>query len=233
MYRQILLVLAAALMVPGLVLAQDEAPALPPLTLAELAAASDLVALVQVADTDYQYAREFPTGGTAYLRVLISYRVSAPIGEIIEVYDEGLHAHECYFENPSVLAEGRRHLVFLRDNPAVDGQFLGLHSGCALEVLVTTSNRYALRYPLFGMAIADDVAALVEPMEFTDAYAFPEDEDLTVAERNELLAAGYLERREDGRFRFTHGIELSALRQLIGAKNLTLDRAARRPVETE
>lgn len=202
-------------------------------SLADLAAQSDLVALVQVADVDYEYVREFPSGGTAFLRVLIPYRLTHPVGDIVEVYDEGLHEHECYFDNPPAGTEGRRHLVFLRDNPEVEEQFLGLDMGCSLDVLVTAENRYALRYPLAGIRITDDVRGLAKPMDFADSKAFPEEEDITVAERDALLEGDYLERLEDGRYRYTHGIELSDVRPLFGAENLSLDRALRRPVEPD
>jgi len=196
--------------------------------LEELASAADLVALVQVRDTDYEYARGFPVGGTAFLGILIPYKLTHPVDDIVDVYEEGLHEHECYFENPSVYEEGRRHLLFARDNPEVDGQFLGLDRGCSLEVLVTADNRYALRYPLKGITVADDITALARPIEFRDSYAFPEDDDLTVGERNTLLEGGLLKALDDGRYRYTHGIPLSELRVLLGAENLTLDRALRR-----
>ena len=50
----------------------DEIPEAVSLT--DLAARSDLVALAQVRDTDYRRQREIPVSGSAYLRVLIPYK---------------------------------------------------------------------------------------------------------------------------------------------------------------
>jgi len=193
-------------------------------SLQELVAAADLVALVQVLDTDYEYSREFPSGGTAFLRVLIPYKVTRPLEDIIEVYDEGLHEGECYFDNPTVLEEGRRHLVFLRISEEVEKQYNGLQAGCKLEVLVNRDNRYALRYPVNGLRLSDDFSAYASAMEFGDAYALLEDEEITPGERNELLDSGFLTQL-DGRFRYSHGIDITVMRQLMGPEGLTLDRS--------
>lgn len=196
-------------------------------TLAELASRADLVALVQVRDTDYVYTRGFPTGGTAYLGVLIAWKLTRPAGNIVAVYEEGLHPNECYFDNPTVFEEGRRYLVFLRDNPEVEGQYLGLGAGCSLDVLVTADNRYALRYPPAGIDVADDLSSLARPVTFADAYAVVGDDDLPVPERNALLAGGHLEELDAGRYRYTHGVELGALRPLLGEDNIKLQRTMR------
>lgn len=203
---------------------------LPPPTLEELAAEADLVALVQVLDTDYEYARDFPVGGTAFLRVLIPYKLDRPLPDIIEVYDEGLHEGECYFPNPPVTEEGRRYLVFVRRNPDVAGQYLGLGPGCSLTALVTADNRYALRYPAEGLEVADDLAALARPMDFADAHAVLDYEALDPDERNAMLEQGLLNAQEDRRYKLTHGIPLGAARRLLGEDNLTRDRALLRPV---
>lgn len=200
----------------------------PKVSLAELASEAELIALVQVADTDYVYAREFPTGGRAYLRVLIPYKVSEPIGDMIEVYEEGLHPHECYFKDPTVYEEGRRYLVFLRRNPQKAGQYLGLPEGCALQVLVTKDNLYALRYPLSGIDVSDDLSEYAERLEFADRYAAFSDDDMTVAERNRLLEDGYLERTDSG-YRYTHGLDLSTIRRLIGEDVMSPDRSMLQP----
>ncbi|KAA9132075.1 hypothetical protein F3N42_07860 [Marinihelvus fidelis] len=209
----------------------DAAEAPPPASLAELASQSDLVAVVQVADTDYVYARGFPTGGTAFLRVLIRWRLTHPVGDLVRVYDEGLHEGECYFQNPDVGEEGRRHLLFVRDNPDVDNQFLGLPHGCSLEVLVTADNGYALRYPPSNFELTNDLAALARPLQFADPYAVVDDDELTIAERDALLEGGWLVQQDDGRYRFTHGIPLGDLRPLLGEENLTHDRTLLRPTE--
>ena len=206
------------------VLAQDAAESRPPPSLAELASASDLVALVRVLDTDYQYTREFPSGGTAFLQVLIPYKVSRPLEDVIEVYEEGLHDHECYFENPTVFDEGRRHLVFLKFSADVEDQYNGLEPGCKLDVLVTSDNGYALRYPPRGIDISDALQSLAQPMEFADENAVFDFEGMTAVERIDLLERGYLERDGD-LYRYTHGIPLAEVRKLLGPDGLTLDRS--------
>jgi hypothetical protein len=208
---------------------KETAAELPPPSLSELAAEADLVALVQVLDTDYEYARDFPTGGTAFLRVLIPYKLNRPLPDIVEVYDEGLHEGECYFPNPPLTEEGRRYLLFARDNPDVEGQYLGLGPGCALTALVTSDNRYALRYPAEGFELADDLEPLAEPIDFADAHAVVDYEEIDADERLDLLARGYLEEREERTYKLTHGIPLAAVRQLLGEENLTRDRALLRP----
>ena len=89
----------------------------PPVSLSALAAKADLVAVAQVKDTDYVYTRSFPSEGSAYLKILIAYKLNKPAEEIIEVYEKGLHPNECYFENPTVFEEGRRYLVFFHTDP--------------------------------------------------------------------------------------------------------------------
>lgn len=196
----------------------------PPPSLAELVAEADLVALVRVLDTDYEYVREFPAGGTAFLQVLLPYKVNRPLEDVIQVYDEGLHEGECYFDNPTVLEEGRRHLVFLKFSKDVKDQYNGLSAGCRLDVLVNEQNLYALRYPLNGIEIADDFSASAERMTFRDANAVVADENISPDERNRLLEQGYLEKLE-GKFRFTHGIDLGEFRRLMGPEAHTLDRS--------
>lgn len=222
--------LALAMLASGAGWAQEpEAEALPAVSLSDLAAEADLVALVQVLDTDYEYARDYPIGGTAFLKVLIPYKVDRQLPDIVEVYDEGLKEVECYFPNPPVTEEGRRYLLFVRANPDVDGQYLGLDEGCALTVLVTRGNGYALRYPAEGIELADDLAGLAQPIDYADAHAVLDYENLEVDERNALLEAGLAEELEDRTYRLTQGIPLSEVRALLGADNLTTDRALLRP----
>lgn len=201
----------------------EETVAHPP-SLSELAAKADLIAVVRVLDTDYEYTREFPTGGSAFLEVLIPYKVSRPLEDIIEVYEEGLHDGECYFRNPTVLEEGRRHLVFLKFHPEVEDQYQGLESGCKLEVLVTADNSYALRYPVSGMDVADDLGSVAREMTFADSYAVLTFEESDAAERVELVENGYLV-REGELYRYTHGVPISEVRKLMGPDALTLDRS--------
>lgn len=224
------LALFALLLSPAFALAQAPLPepadaaAVAPLGLPELAGRADLVALVQVADTDYEYVRDFPAGGTAFLKVLIPYKVSRPLEDLLEVYEEGLRDYECYFPNPTVFEEGRRYLVFLKFSKDVKEQYNGLEQGCALEALVTADNSYALKFPLSGLALSEDYSAHAQPLEFADAYAVVEEDALTPDLRKSLLAAGHLEEHAAG-YRYTRGIPLSTARQLLGPDALTLDRS--------
>ena len=195
-----------------------------PVSLSVLAAAADHVAVAQVKDTDYVYTRSFPSEGSAFLKTLITYKTSKsktnkPGEDIIEVYEKGLHPNECYFENPTVLEEGRRYLVFFRIDPQDTEIYRGLAQGCALELLVTGDNRYALKYPVDGIDLADKLDELAVKYDFRDNYALLDEESLSPATRDELLARGliipYL-----GNFKYTHGIDLTAARKLIGADAL-------------
>ncbi len=203
-------------------------PATAGVTFERLAQEADLVALAQSRDTDYFYRRDFPVSGSAYLKSLIAYKVDRPI-DIIEVFEQGLHANECYFPATTVFEEGRRFLLFLQADPEDEVRYRGLKWGCALEVLVDSSNRYALRYPLAGISIEPALSDLVRPMTFADSNALVSEEDLSPAQRDEWLAGGWIVPR-DGRFIFTHGIAVSAIRKLMGEDNMTADRhLTRRP----
>ena len=53
------------------------------ISLTDLAEKADLVAIAQVKDTDYVFTRSFPSEGSAFLKVLITYKVNRPGEEII------------------------------------------------------------------------------------------------------------------------------------------------------
>lgn len=190
-----------------------------PASLSELAKKSDLVAVAQVKDTDYVYARSFPNEGSAYLKILIPYKLNNPIGEIVEVYEKGLHANECYFENPTVFEEGRRYLVFFRLDPQDPEIYRGLEEGCALELFVTQDNRYALKYPVDGIRLKDKLAELAVKYDYHDNYAVISEESLSPAKRDELLDDGLIVPYQ-GDFKYTHGIDLTTARNLISAAAL-------------
>jgi len=185
-----------------------------PVSLSELAEKAALVAVAQVKDTDYVYTRSFPSEGSAYLKILIAYKSNAEAGEIIEVYDKGLHPNECYFENPTVFEEGRRYLVFLRRDPDDPEIYRGLAQGCALEILVTEDNRYALKYPLEDIDLSNKLDKLAASYDFRDNYALLTEESLTPAKRDELLASGLIIPYQ-GQFKYTMGIDLTTIRKLM------------------
>ena len=189
-------------------------------SLTELAASADLVALVQARDTDYFMRRDIPVSGSAFLKILIPYKMDRDI-DLVEVYEKGLHENECYFPNPSVLEEGRRYLVFLLRDADDPNRYRGLPQGCSLDVLVTRSNRYALRYPVTGIRLADDMSGMAREMEFSDPYAIVDDESLEPALRDALLEDGYLEPwAPERQWIYTRGVDLEQARQLIDPEAL-------------
>jgi hypothetical protein len=189
-----------------------------PPTLAELARSADVIVLAQVRDTDYRRQREIPVSGSAYLHVLIRYQ-GEPGTEVIEVYEKGLHEHECYFPNPTVFEEGRRYLLFLRWDPEDPRRFRGLPEGCAVDVLVDRDNRYAVRLPVTGLAFSDPLGEMARHMEFSDPYAIVEDAALPPALRNTMEAAGQIaaldEEPSSRRWRYTQGVSLGRFRELL------------------
>ncbi len=189
------------------------------ISLSDLAAKSDLVAVVQVRDTDYVYARDFPNEGSAFLRILIAYKQNRQDEEIIEVFDTGLHPNECYFEGPTVLEEGRRYLIFFRIDPEYRDRYRGFPEGCALEVFVAEDNRYALKYPSNGILLSDPLDALAMQFEFRDNYALVSYESLSPTERKELLEKGLIIPYKD-EFKYTRGVDLTTVRNLISSDAL-------------
>lgn len=195
--------------------------AVSPISLADLAASADLVVLAQVKDTDYFLRRDIPVSGSAYLKVLIPYKVESPV-DLIEVYEKGLRDQQCYFPNPSVFEEGQRFLLFLKKDPGAEDRYRGLPQGCALEVLVDSDNRYALRYPVNGINLSDSLGELARDMKFSDSYAIVDDEELLPAQREAMLAEGQIVPYESpGRqWIYTKGISLTAVRKLMGTGGL-------------
>ena len=191
----------------------------PPVSLSALAEKADLVAVAQVKDTDYVYTRSFPSEGSAFLKVLIAYKPNKTSEDIVEVYEKGLHPNECYFENPTVFEEGRRYLVFFRLDPEDPDNYRGLSEGCALEILVTENNRYALKYPVRGIRLTDKLDEQAVQYDFRDNYALVSEDSLSPAERDDLLAKGLIIPYQD-KFKYTHGIDLTAVRNLMGANAL-------------
>ena len=197
-------------------------PAAESVSLAELAANADLVVLAQTKDTDYLMRRGIPVSGSAYLKVLIAYKTDST-ADLIEVYEKGLHDHECYFPNPSVFEEGRRYLLFLKKDAEDEERYRGLPQGCSLDVLVDSNNRYAVRYPVNGIVFSDPVGELAHEMRFSDGYAIVDDDTLLPAQRDAMQAAGQI-KPYDGpgrRWIYTRAVSLTDLRELMGPENLS------------
>ncbi len=132
--------------------------------------------------------------------------------------------------------EGRRYLLFLKRDPEDEERYRGLAEGCALDVLVDSENRYALRFPATGIDLSDPLVEYAQEMKFSDGYAVVDDESLPPALRDAMLAAGQIvpyERAQEestatqaewltpkeppGRqWRYTMGVSLATIRELIG-----------------
>jgi hypothetical protein len=196
------------------------------ISLQNLAASADVIALAQVRDTDYFYRRDFPVEGSAYLQALIVYKTNKPL-DIIEVFEQGLHQNECYFPNPDVVEEGQRYLLFLQVDDELPDRYRGLSHGCALDVLVARDNSYALRLPVTGAKLSDPLSGSAKTIDYSDPYALENTESLGSDEINGLLKSGLIKPHEDG-FQYTKGVDLGEIRKLMGEAGLSEDRRLRR-----
>ncbi len=185
-------------------------------TLAELAAGADLVALAQVYYTDYDYKRGFPVRGSAYLRILIGYKVPKDIDSLV-VYEQGLRRDECYFPLTRYGEDGSRFLVFLARHP--DGAWRGHPGTCKVPVAVTRDNKYAIPWPRPEIALPPESEALVREMEFSDRLAIIDSSEMTrsLAERRAREIDG--EVRDYG-IVYRHGLPLIGIRDFLGRDNL-------------
>ncbi len=201
---------AAAFALGAAPLAAQEHP------LAQRAAASDVVVLAQLERTDYQYTRGFPVDGRAWFTTLLTYKAPRVIERFI-VKESGLKDNECYFPEQVAGQEGPRYLLFLVRDPE-DG-WRGHPDGCALEVLVASDNRYALRWPQPGFGGEngrgdDAVQALVGPMDFQGPRSRIDASEMLAHQREARAEAQFL--RVDGTDLMpTRGIELGEFRALI------------------
>lgn len=193
----------------------------PDLHPAELAGESDLVAVVQVDRTDYERRRGAPVEGTAWLEVLLPYKVPRPIDRI-RVIEEGYGEDRCYFDDVPLWAEQPRYLVFL--TAAEKGNYEGHRSACKLHVLVTADNRYAVRWPQDDLHLDESDEGLVQELEFVGPDSAIDVTEMTSIRRDDLRQRYRLEDVGDGTYRYTHGIPLEDFRSLLGADTLTLDR---------
>ncbi len=190
--------------------------------ISELAAAVDLVALVQVEQTQYKYRRGFPISGYADLRILIPYKMGVRTG-YVRVRESGLRDNACYFPQTFLGDEGARFLVFMaaiEDNSADLKEFVGHPVGCKLAVLVTDEHDYALRYPLDGMVkLTDEQKQWVQQYQFSDPAAFAGEPELTPGRKQQLAeqVSGIVDARG---VKYTLGIHSNHFIDLIGRENL-------------
>lgn len=187
--------------------------------LSQLASESSLVAVAQVVATEYEYIRGFPSKGIATLRILIPYKQPEPLDQV-EVIEEGLKESECYFPEISAWQEGQRFLVFL--NRLESDQFKGHPVLCALPVLITDGNQYALRMPQDAISMGADGADLVRELVYIDPAARIDAMDMTGTAITKMMEEFSL-RRIDDDLVYTLGIGLPDVRRLIGPEALATD----------
>lgn len=186
--------------------------------LADRASTSDIVALTQLDRIDYEYKRDFPVDGDAWLRPLIAYRSQAPLKDVIIVHEQGLSENECYFPRMAPWDERPRYLLFLVTD-SESGTIEGHPDGCAIEILVTADGGYAARWPqpAFGGENGrgdENLQAMVEEMTFQGPMARIDASDLLIHQRRERARRDFM-RLEDSTLIPTRGIELTDLRRLM------------------
>ena len=186
--------------------------------LADRAATSDIVALAQLDRIDYEYKRNLPVEGEAWLRPLITYRSRVPLEGVIIVREKGLSENDCYFPRIAPWDERPRYLLFLVNNSET-GSIKGHPDGCAIEILVTADGSYAARWPqpAFGGENGrggKTLQALVEEMTFQGPMARIDASDMLAHQRRERAERDFM-RLEDDILIPTRGIELTDLRRLM------------------
>lgn len=173
-----------------------------------LAERADVIAVVQLGVTRYEYQRSIPMKGMAQLEVLIPYKGAEP-NQILEVHAEGFAAEACYY--PDGIEDSQRYLVFL--NTRAKGGLEGSKPYCQLPVLVADDAQYALRYPVEGVHIPD--TSIVREFNFNDINAYVDPYYLTEPELAKVKEGQRLREMEDGRLRYLDGIPLPEVRQLM------------------
>ncbi len=132
---------------------------------AEAAAWADVVAIAQVLNVDYEQTREINAKGQAFLTVRVPYK-GVQKDEFLIVSSKGFDEHVCYYPNRE--GEGERFLVFLKKSKN-SGEYHGFKPMCQLQVLLTDTGEYALRYPYNTHIDLDE--GLVRDIQFNDPHA--------------------------------------------------------------
>lgn len=221
--RRLLYAMLLLLHLPGHSQIGDQTGTQPQWQISDLAAAVDLVALVQVEQTQYQYRRGFEIDGYADLRIMIPYKQDVA-SELIRVRESGLRENSCYFPRTFLGDEGPRYLVFLaaaEDNDAGVREYVGHPMGCKQSVLVSSDHQYVLRYPLEGhVRLADEHAQWIENFDFSDPAAFAGEPELTPGRKQKLAEQvdGVVDERG---VKYTRGIHIRHVKDLIGRDNLS------------
>ncbi|QKK03353.1 MAG: hypothetical protein HND55_12210 [Pseudomonadota bacterium] len=193
-----------------------------PRPLAKVAAESDWIVLAQLNVFDYEQRRGIPVSGETWFDVLLPYKVPQP-AERLKVTEEGFGEGTCYFDEAKLWNELPRYLLFLVED---EGELRGHPDGCSLPVLITADNRYAVRWPIRQFDLGNEAEALVREFDFQGPGAFVDLDDMTSIQRERRIESDFLAPVDDGRYRYTRGIEMEDFRSLI-AEHLTRDRLQR------
>lgn len=208
------LILLGSLMLDAPAAAEDQP------TLARLFADADLVALARVEQTDYEKTRDFPSSGSAILKVLIPYK-GIERGQIFEVAEQGLEETACYYPELAILQiEGDRFLVFANSEPS-ETVYRGFAPGCKIPVAVMSNSLYAIIAPVPGLTLPEEV---IEEVEFADPAAFVDATEFTSAQIKRLETLYHARAITPGEFEpnfkryvYTRGVPISGLRRLLSA----------------
>lgn len=141
---------------------------------------ADVVALVQVFNTDYKTTRKLNAEGQAFLDVRVPYK-GVKKGQLLIVNAKGFDDNACYY--PDRKGEGQRYLVFLKESKNKD-EYQGFKPFCQLQVLLTEQGKYALKYPLDASQIQID-QNLIEEINYQDPHAIIDATDWTGVKREQ------------------------------------------------
>lgn len=143
---------------------------------------ADVVAIAQVVNIDYQQTRDLNAKGQAFLNVHVPYKGTEK-NDLLIVSSKGFEPHTCYY--PERVGEGERFLVFLKKSEH-EGEYHGFNPYCQLQILLTDTGEYALRYPLnLDFEISDD---LVRTLNFNDPHSQIDATDWTGISRQQHQA---------------------------------------------
>jgi len=186
---------------------------------AEAAAWADVVAIAQVVNIDYLKTRDLNSQGQGFLTVRVPYK-GVKKNDLLIVSSKGFEDHVCYY--PDRIDEGERFLVFLK-NSENQGEYRGFKPYCQLQVLLTDTGEYALRYPLD--AKLDVPSDIIEDIVFNDPHAVLDVTDWTNISRVDHQEKYSTTLSEDSDMfqkffylTYTKGIKIYKIRKLMNIK---------------
>ncbi|MCB1581614.1 MAG: hypothetical protein R3E90_15080 [Marinicella sp.] len=186
---------------------------------AQAAEWADVVAIAQIVNIDYLKTRELNSQGQAFLKVRVPYK-GVQKNDLMIVSAKGFEDHVCYY--PDREGEGQRYLLFLK-NSKNQGEYHGFKPYCQLQVLLTDTGEYALRYPM-------DTTLNIEPelitdINFNDPHAVIDATEWTGLSRDEHQKKYQTKLSEDSDMfqkyyylTYTKGIMMHHIRKLMNLK---------------